>query len=64
MADGDSVILDAGPYPSALRKNVQVTIHGASRLQDGKFVGMVTAHYSVKTADSVRVIKTEGTRMP
>jgi hypothetical protein len=63
-ADGDSVIIDAGPYPSALRKGVQVTIHGSSRLQDGKFVGMTTAHYSVKTADSVRVIRTEGTRMP
>jgi hypothetical protein len=64
MADADSIIIDAGPYPSALRKGVQVTIHGASRLVDGKLVGMTTAHYSVKTADSVRVIKTEGTRMP
>ena len=64
MADGDSVIMDAGPYPSALRKGVQVTIHGASRLVDGKLVGMTTAHYSVKTADSVRVLKMEGTRMP
>jgi hypothetical protein len=64
MADGDSIILKAGPYPSALRKGVQVSIDGSSHLQDGKLVGMTTAHYSVKTADSVRTIKTEGTRMP
>ena len=64
MADGDSIILKAGPYPSALRKGVMVTVDGASHLQDGKLVGMTTAHYSVKTADSVRKIKTEGTRMP
>jgi hypothetical protein len=64
MADGDSVIISAGPYPSALRKGVQVTINGSSRMQDGKLVGMTTAHYSVKSADSVRKIRTEGTRMP
>jgi hypothetical protein len=64
MADGDSLIVKAGPYPSALRKGVQVSIDGSSHLQDGKLVGMTTAHYSVKTADSVRKIKTEGTRMP
>jgi hypothetical protein len=33
-------------------------------MKDGKLVGMTTAHYSVKTADSVRKLKTEGTRMP
>jgi hypothetical protein len=64
MADGDSIILKAGPYPSALRKGVQVTIDGASHLQDGKLIGSTTAHYSVKTADSVRKIKTEATRVP
>jgi hypothetical protein len=64
VVDGDSVILDAGPYPSALRKGVQVTTHGAYRLQDGKLVGMTTAHYTVKSADSVRKIKQEGTRAP
>ena len=64
MADADSIILKAGPYPSALRKGVTVTVDGSSHLKDGKLVGTSTAHYSVKTADSVRKIKTEGTRMP
>jgi hypothetical protein len=63
-ADGDSVVLKAGPYPSVLRKGVQVSTDGALHLRDGKLVGMTTAHYSVKTADSVRKIKTEGTRAP
>jgi len=64
MADGDSIMVKAGPYPSALRKGVQVSTDGAVRLQDGKLVGASTAHYSVKTADSVRKIKTEATRAP
>jgi hypothetical protein len=61
---GDSIVIEAGPYESVLRKGVQVTTHGVSRLKDGKFVGTTIAHYSVKTADSVRTIKTEGTRAP
>lgn len=61
---GDSVMIEAGPYPSVLRKGVQVRTNGALRLQDGKIVGMTTAHYNVKTADSVRRVMTEGTRAP
>jgi hypothetical protein len=61
---GDSVVIDAGPYPSVLRKGVQVRTHGAMRLQDGKLVGTTIAHYSVKTADSVRTVRMEGTRVP
>jgi hypothetical protein len=64
MADGDSVVLKSGPYPSVLRKGVQVSTDGSLHLRDGKLVGMSTAHYSVKTADSVRKIKMEGTRVP
>ena len=64
MADGDSIVLKAGPYPSALRKGVKVTTESSARLLDGKLVGNTIAHYSVKTADSVRKIKMEGTRAP
>jgi hypothetical protein len=64
VADADSLIIDAGPYSSALRKNVQVTTHGSLHMQNGMLVGMTTAHYSVKTADSVRMVKMEATRMP
>lgn len=59
---GDSLITDGGPYPSALRKGVTVTTHSVWRLQGGKLIGTTIAHYSVKTADSVRTLHTEGTR--
>jgi hypothetical protein len=64
MASGDSLIFDAGPYASVLRKGVQVTTHGVSRIKDGKLVGSSIARYNVKTADSVRTVKQEGTKAP
>jgi hypothetical protein len=61
-ADGDSIVADAGPYESALRKGVKVTTHSVFRLQDGKLVGMTVAHYATKGADSVLSLRSEGTR--
>jgi hypothetical protein len=61
---GDSVVIDAGPYESVLRAGVQVTTHSVNHLVGGKLVGSSVAHYNVKTADSVRLIKSEGTRAP
>jgi hypothetical protein len=59
---GDSIITSAGPYPSFRRKGVTVTTNGVFRLQNGSIVGTNTAHYKVKTADSVLVLNTTGTR--
>jgi len=59
---GDSIVLEAGPYESLLRKGVQVTTHTVERLQDGKLVGATTAHYKTSGADSVRQLRVEGTR--
>jgi hypothetical protein len=59
---GDSVVVHAGPYPSALRKGVQVTTHGVYHLQNGMLMGTTVARYNVKTADSVLNIRTEGTK--
>ena len=64
VAAGDSVVIDAGPYGSPLRKNVQTTIHGIWRLQGDSLGGPVTAHYTVQTPDSVRVFRAMGTRAP
>ena len=61
-ADGDSVTADAGPYESVLRKGLKVTTHSVFRLQDGKLVGTTVAHYATKGADSVRNLRSEGTR--
>ena len=64
VAAGDSIVVDAGPYSSPIRKNVQTTIQGIWRLQGDSLGGPVTAHYNVKTADSVRVFRAMGTRAP
>ena len=61
---GDSLVIEAGPYESVLRKGVQVTTHGVLRLQNGKLVGLTVAHYKTAKPDSVRRIPMEGTRLP
>ena len=62
IADGDSVALTAGPYLSVRRKGVQVRTNGVLRFQGGALSGTTTAHYSVKTADSVLVLNVSGTK--
>lgn len=59
---GDSIVLDAGPYESVLRKGVQVTTHSVARLQDGKLVGTTVARYATHGPDSLRNLRLEGTR--
>jgi hypothetical protein len=60
---GDSIMVDAGPYPSVRRKGQQVTTHSVMRMRDGKLVGETVAHYAVKTADSVLMLHTVSTRV-
>ena len=62
--DGDSIVTEAGPFESVLRKGVKVTSRTVNRLQDGKLVGTTTAHYATSGADSVRNLRFEGTRAP
>ena len=59
---GDSIMVDAGPYPSVRRKGQQVTTHSVMRMQNGNLVGETVAHYAVKTADSVLMLHTISTR--
>jgi len=61
---GDSLVMEAGPYESVLRRGVQVTTHGVLRLENGKLVGQTVAHYRTARPDSVRTIPMEGTRTP
>jgi hypothetical protein len=60
--DNDSIVVDNGPYSSALRKNVMVTTHSSMHMEGDKLVGITIAHYNTKGADSVVVLRTEGTR--
>jgi hypothetical protein len=60
--EGDSIVTEAGPYESVLRKGVQVTTHNTMRLQDGKLVGTTVAHYKTTKPDSVVQLRVEGTR--
>lgn len=60
--DNDSIVTEAGPYSSALRKNVMVTTHGSVHMDGDKLVGTTIAHYSTKGPDSVLNLRTSGTR--
>jgi hypothetical protein len=57
---GDSIVLEAGPYKSALRKGVMVTTRTVYHVQDGKLMGRTVAHYNTKGPDTVRVVISEG----
>jgi hypothetical protein len=61
---GDSVIMNSDEFPSQRRKSVKVKTEVVSRFQDGRLVGMTTAHYKNAGADSVLRLRTEGTKMP
>jgi hypothetical protein len=61
---GDSVITEAGPYQSSLRRGVNVRTTGAFRIQDGRLIGHTVARYDTRDADSVLMVRSEGTRKP
>jgi hypothetical protein len=61
---GDSIITEAGPYESVLRKGVQVQTRAVMRLQGGALVGTTVARYATSGPDSVLHIRAEGTRIP
>jgi len=61
---GDSIVTEAGPYESFLRKGVQVRTRAVNRLQDGKLVGTIEARFARGGRDSVAHRLSEGTRAP
>jgi hypothetical protein len=62
--EGDSIVTEAGPFESVLRKGVQVSTRVVNRLQDGKLVGTTVARYQVTGPDTVAQLSWEGTRAP
>jgi glucose/arabinose dehydrogenase len=63
MVQGDSVIVDAGPYESVRRAGVQVTVHSVYRLSGDQLNGYSIAHYKNAGADSVLRLTSTGTRV-
>ena len=61
---GDSIVTRAEPFASQRRKSTKVRTESVMRLQDGKIVGVTTAHYDTKGADSVLQLRGSGTRIP
>jgi hypothetical protein len=57
---GDTLISEAGPFPSSLRKGQQVSITTKSWLQDGKLMSSVAARYPGN--DSTIMLRGEGTK--
>jgi hypothetical protein len=62
--DGDSLMLDAGPYPSDAARPVDVTTHAVGRIEGGMLVGTFVSQYAVTSADSVVRGRLRSTRLP
>ncbi len=60
-AEGDSVVIDAGPYESVLRKGVQVSTHTVTRMDGDRLTGTTVATYQSGPNPEVR-LKFEGER--
>jgi hypothetical protein len=58
---GDSVVMHAGPYSSALRKGKNVETHTVARVQGGTMTGTAVATYSAGP-DSVVTLRFTGTK--
>lgn len=60
---GDSIVTEAGPFPSYVLKGAKVSIRTVYRLQDDKLVGTTEARYKIRGRDSVALRPAEGTRV-
>lgn len=60
--DGDSIMTETGPFPSALRAGAMVTTRAVYRVEGDKLVGTLTAHYEGTDADSLLTGRQEATR--
>ena len=62
--DGDSIVVESGPYESLLRPGVQVTTESVYRLEGDRLVSHTVAHFETTEPDSVVRVRAEGTRAP
>lgn len=64
VTSGDSIMTAAGPFESALRRGIPVTLQGVLRHVGGRLVGTTVAHFASGGPDSTLRVRTEGTRVP
>ena len=62
--EGDSIVTEAGPFASIRRKGVQVTARSVLRRDGDRLTGSTRARYATTGADTVLMLRTEGTRVP
>jgi hypothetical protein len=62
--DGDSLLIDAGPYKAMTPANVNMTTHGVSRLEGEELVGTYVSQFALPGGDSVTRGRLRGTRLP
>jgi len=60
VAEGDSVIVEAGPFESVLRAGQQVTTHSVYRLQNGNLMG--THHTTYPASGETIMLQSVATR--
>lgn len=60
---GDSIVTEAGPFPSYVLKGAKVSTRTVYRLQGDKLVGTTEARYKIGGRDSVAQRPAEGTRV-
>lgn len=63
VADGDSFVVDAGPYQSVRRAGMTVSTHSVYRVNGDQISGTAVARYQGAGADSVLHLTTTGTRV-
>jgi molybdopterin biosynthesis enzyme len=61
---GDSIVTEMGPFESVRRRGVQVTARTVLRREGDRLVGSSRARYASAGADTVLVLRTQGTRAP
>ena len=59
---GDTVMAEAGPFESGVRRGVQVRTTNSYWLQDGKVMGRTTARYETTGSDTLRRFHSVGTK--
>ena len=62
--EGDSIVTEAGPFASQMRKGLQAHSRVVTRFQGDKVIGTVDVRYEDAGPDSVAHLDLEGTRKP